>query len=68
MGRPTEKMARQHLGQKIGTYKNLFGAELHQLEELGGQMPDFEKYALKSRERHDISERGKSVNLIVKRH
>ena len=42
-----EKRARQHLGQKIGSYKDLFGAELHQLKELNGQMPEFEKGALK---------------------
>ena len=47
MGQMAGKGARQHLGLKIGSYKDLFGAELHQLEELNGQMPDFEKGALK---------------------
>ena len=41
-----ENRARQHLGLKIGRYKDLFGAELHQLEELSGQMPEYEKDAL----------------------
>ena len=48
VGRMAIKRARQHLGQKIGSYKDLFGAELHHLEELNGQMPQFEKDALKS--------------------
>ena len=40
-----EKRARQHLGLNIGSYKDLF--ELNQREELGEQMPEFEKGALK---------------------
>ena len=71
VGRMAEKRARQQLGLKIGSYKDLFfGAELHQLEELNGQMPEFKKKcpkkALKNLVKDMTSLRGKNVHFRIK--